>query len=152
MKNLFSYFFLFTGLLLIVGCLQYKEVEVVKVTEVGLKKIALTGIDIEVAMQIKNPNNYDISIVDSDLTLFGEGEKIGVARVKEKITLKKKSNKIYRFTVHTSSSDIFSSAVPLLMSYLGKDSLVLKVEGSLKARAKGLSKRFPVNFEERIKI
>lgn len=132
--------------------MQYKEVEVVKVTEVGVKKIALTGIDIEVAMQIKNPNNYDISIVDSDLTLFAEGEKVGVAQVKEKVTLKKKSNKIYRFTVHTSSEDILSSAVPLLMSYFGKDNVTLKVDGTLKARAKGLSKRFTVNFEERIKI
>lgn len=152
MKKFFSYFFIVTNLIFILGCLQYKEVEVVKVTEVGVKKIALTGIDIEVAMQIKNPNNYDISIVDSDLTLFAEGEKVGVAQVKEKVTLKKKSNKIYRFTVHTSSEDILSSAVPLLMSYFGKDNVTLKVDGTLKARAKGLSKRFPVNFEERIKI
>lgn len=152
MKKFFSYFFIVTNLIFILGCLQYKEVEVVKVTEVGVKKIALTGIDIEVAMQIKNPNNYDISIVDSDLTLFAEGEKVGVAQVKEKVTLKKKSNKIYRFTVHTSSEDILSSAVPLLMSYFGKDNVTLKVDGTLKARAKGLSKRFTVNFEERIKI
>lgn len=132
--------------------MKYKEVEVVKVTEVGVKKIALTGIDIEVAMQIKNPNNYNISIVDSDLELFADGKKIGVAQVKEKVTLKKKSNKIYRFTVHTSSEDILSSAIPLLITYFGKDNVSLKVDGSLKAKAKGLSKRFPVNFEERIKI
>lgn len=134
------------------GCMEYKEVEVVEVSDVGIKSIGLTGIDVEVAMQIKNPNKYNISIVDSDLTLFADGEKIGIANVKEKVILKKKSNKTYRFTVHTSSEDILTSAVPLLMSYFGKDNLMLKIDGSLKARAKGLSKRFPVKFEERIKI
>lgn len=152
MKKYLSYLILIATVFHLTGCIKYKEVEVVKVTEVGVKKIALTGIDIEVAMQIKNPNNYNISIVDSDLELFADGKKIGVAQVKEKVTLKKKSNKIYRFTVHTSSEDILSSAIPLLMTYFGKDNVSLKVDGTLKAKAKGLSKRFPVNFEERIKI
>lgn len=152
MKKLIAYFLLLISFSAFTGCIQYKEIEVVEVSDIGVKSIGLTGIDIEVAMQIKNPNKYDISIVDSDLTLFAEGNKVGVAKIKEKVTLKKKSNKIYRFTIHTSASDIMTSAMPVLMSYLGKDNLMLKVEGNIKARAKGLSKRFPVKFEERIKI
>lgn len=152
LKNINLYLSLALLTFSFIGCIQYKEVEVVEVSDIGVKSIGLTGIDVEVAMQIKNPNKYDISIVDSDLTLYTEGNKIGVAKVKEKVTLKKKSNKIYRFTIHTSASDIATSAIPVLMSYLGKDNLMLKVEGDIKARAKGLSKRFPVKFEERINI
>lgn len=134
------------------SCIQYKEVEVVDVPEVGIKKISLKGIDIEVAMQIKNPNKYDISIVDSDLTLFAEGKKVGVARVKEKIKLKKKSNKIYRFTIQTTASDILSSAIPVLTSFITKNNLDLQVQGDIKAKAKGIGKRFPVNFTQRVKL
>ena len=126
--------------------MEYKDVEVVDVGEVGIKNISTKGIEVQVAMQIKNPNKYDISIVDSDLTLFG------VARVKEKVTLKKKSNKIHRFTIQTSASDIASSAIPVLMGLIMKSDLELQVQGDIKAKAKGLGKRFPVDFKEKIKL
>lgn len=134
------------------GCMKYKEVEVVEVKEVGIKSISLKGIDIEVAMQIKNPNNYDISIVDSDLALFAEGEKVGRASVKEKIKLKKKSNKIHRFTIQTSASEILSGAIPVILSVLTKGNIELQVTGDIKAKAKGIGKRFPVNFKDRVKL
>ena len=134
------------------GCIEYKEVEVVEVSGVGIKKISLKGIEIEVAMQIKNPNKYNISIVDSDLTLFADAKKVGVARVKEKITLPKKSNKIHRFTIQTSVQDIVSNALPLLMNLMTKDNIEVGIKGDIKAKAKGIGKRFPVDFKERVKI
>jgi len=134
------------------GCLEYKEVEVVEVGDVGIKNISLKGIEVEVAMQIKNPNKYAISIVDSDLTLSADGNKVGEAKVKEKITLPKKSNKVYRFTIKTSVDDIVNSALPVLMSLMSKDNIELGVKGDIKAKAKGIGKRFPVDFKERVKI
>lgn len=134
------------------ACITYKEVEVVDVPDVGIKNFSMKGIDVEVAMQIKNPNNYDISIVDSDLTLFAEGKKIGIARVKEKIKLKKKSNQIYRFTIQTNAADILTGAVPVLMSLLLKDNLDVHIQGDIKAKAKGVGKRFPVDVKEKIKL
>lgn len=132
--------------------MQYKDVEVVKVVEFGVKNISLKGVEVGVAMQIKNPNKYDISIVDSDLTLFAEGEKVGIARLKEKVKLKKKSNKIYHFTIQTSAKDILSGAFPVLMGVLTKDTINMHVQGDIKAKAKGLSKRFPVDVKKRVKI
>ena len=152
LKRLVYLFVLTACSFCISSCLQYKDVEVVDVPEVGIKNISPKGIEIEVAMQIKNPNKYDISIVDSDLTLFAEGKKVGVARVKEKIKLKKKSNKIHRFTIQTSASDILSSALPVLLGVLTKSNMELHVQGDIKAKAKGLSKRFPVDFKEKIKL
>ncbi|MDF1673207.1 MAG: LEA type 2 family protein [Vicingaceae bacterium] len=134
------------------GCIEYKEVEVVEVSGVGIKNISLKGIEVEVAMQIKNPNKYNISIVDSDLTLFADGKKVGIARVKEKITLPKKSNKIHRFTIQTSVQDIVSNALPLLMNLMTQDNIEIGIKGDIKAKAKGVGKRFPVDFKERVKI
>ncbi len=134
------------------GCIEYKEVEVVEVSDVGVKGVSMSGVDIEVAMQIKNPNKYDISIVDSDLTLFAEGNKVGIAKIKEKVVLKKKSNKIYRFTIHTSAQDISVSAMPLMMSLMSKSNLEVQVKGDIKAKAKGIGKRFPVDFKEKVSL
>ena len=152
LRNLNSYLGLIILLLSFSGCIEYKEVEVVEVSGVGIKNISLKGIEVEVAMQIKNPNNYTISIVDSDLTLFADGKKVGVARVKEKITLSKKSNKIHRFTIQTSVQDIVSNALPLLMNLMTQDNIEVGIKGDIKAKAKGVGKRFPVDFKERVKI
>jgi LEA14-like dessication related protein len=106
LKNFIKYSFLFLLALSLFSCLQYKEVQIIKVTDVGIKDVSTKAIDIEVAMQIKNPNKYDISIVDSDLTLFLKGKKLGTANIKEKIKLKKKSNEIHRFVIQSNLKDI----------------------------------------------
>lgn len=124
----------------------------IEVSDVGIKDISMSGIDIEVAMQIKNPNKYNISITESDLTLFADGNKVGVANVKEKITLPKKSNKIHRVTIQTSVQDITSSAIPLLMSLMSRDNIEVQIKGDIKAKAKGIGKRFPVDFKDRVKL
>ncbi len=138
--------------LLFNSCMEYRDVEVVEVSNVGIKGISLSGIDIGVSMQIKNPNKYDISIVDSDLTLFAEGKKVGNAHVKEKIKIPKKSNKVHHFTVQSNPADIVSNAIPLLMSLMSKTTLEVQITGDIKAKAKGLSKRFPVDFKDKVKL
>lgn len=152
MRKIWQYGLLLSLIVQFTACITYKEVEVVDIPDVGIKNFSLKGIDVEVAMQIKNPNNYDISIVDSDLTLFAEGKKIGIARVKEKVKLKKKSNQIYRFTIQTSAADILTGALPVLMGLLLKDNLDMHIQGDIKAKAKGVGKRFPVDVKEKIKL
>ena len=152
MKKLLSYSLLVLFTFGLFGCIEYKEVEVIEVSDVGIKDISMSGIDIEVAMQIKNPNKYNISITESDLTLFADGNKVGVANVKEKITLPKKSNKIHRVTIQTSVQDITSSAIPLLMSLMSRDNIEVQIKGDIKAKAKGIGKRFPVDFKDRVKL
>ena len=135
-----------------IGCLEYKEVTVVDVTGVGIKDLSAKGVVVEVAMQIKNPNKYDINIVDSDLDLYLKGNKMGEAKIQEKITLPKKSNKIHRFTIKSSLQDVASGILPLIMEVVMTKSVDLQVKGDIKAKAKGIGKRFPVDFKERVKL
>ena len=134
------------------GCLEYKEVKVVDVTGVGIKDISTKGIVVEVSMQIKNPNKYAISIVDSDLDIYLKENKMGKAKLQEKITLPKKSNKIHRFTIKSSLKEITSGILPLMMGVLTNSNIDLQVKGDIKARAKGISKKFPVDFKEKVKL
>ncbi|MGB0887359.1 MAG: LEA type 2 family protein [Vicingaceae bacterium] len=134
------------------GCMTYKEVKVIDITDVGIKHFTAKGVEIEVAMQIKNPNNYNISIVDSDLQLFAKGNKVGTANIENKVTLPKKSNQIHRFIITSSLKDMGASAFPILMSVLGGDDIEVQVAGDIKAKAKGIGKRFPVDFKEKVKL
>ena len=134
------------------GCITYKEVQMIKVTDVGVKNFTTEGVEVEVAMQIKNPNNYKISIVDSDLDLFVKGNRIGTANIDNKVTLPKKSNQIHRFIIKSSLKDMGSSAIPLLMGVLGGGTIDLQIKGDIKAKAKGISKKFPVDFKKKVKL
>ncbi len=138
--------------LTLVSCFQYKEVEMLGVTDFGIKKISTKGITLAIAMQIKNPNNYKISIVKSDLVLFSKGRKIGTANIANKIVLPKKSNQIHQFIVVTTIKDMASKSLPLLMSILSKNAIELQIKGNIKARAKGLSKKIPIDFKKRMKL
>jgi len=135
-----------------IGCMTYKEVEIIEVTDVSLKQFTAKGVEVEVAMQIKNPNNYNISIVDSDLELFAKGSRVGIAKVEKKITLLKKSNQIHRFIIKASLKDLGIGAIPLAMSVLGGEPIDIHIKGDIKAKAKGVGKRFPVDFKKTVKI
>lgn len=150
-KTVFSLSFLIIAISTI-GCMTYKEVEVIDVTDVGVKQFTAKGVEIEVAMQIKNPNNYNISIVDSDLQLFAKGNRVGTANIENKVTLPKKSNQIHRFIITSSLKDMGSSAFPLIMSVLGGGDIEVQITGDIKAKAKGIGKRFPVDFKEKVKL
>ncbi len=152
MKDLAKYSFITLLVFTLSGCLQYKEVKVVDVGKIGVKEISMKGIKVEVEMQIKNPNKYDISIVDSDLDLYLKGNKMGEAKIQEKVTLPKKSNKIHRFTIQTNVKDLLSGALPVLLSLLTENSIELQVKGDIKAKAKGIGKKFPVDFKEKVKL
>tara|TARA_B100000809_G_scaffold264795_1_gene321636 strand:+ start:1486 stop:1953 length:468 start_codon:yes stop_codon:yes gene_type:complete len=135
-----------------VSCLSYQEVKVIEVTEVGVKQFTTKGVEVEVAMQIKNPNNYNINIVDSDLELFVKETRIGTATIENKVTLPKKSNQIHRFIIKSSLKDMGANVFPILMTVLGGGTIDLQIKGDIKATAKGIGKRFPVDFKEKVKL
>ena len=103
-------------------------------------------------MQIKNPNKYDISIVGSDLMIFLKGKKMGTAIIKEKIKLKKKSNDIYRFTIQSNLKDLASGALPVILGLITQSSVDIQIQGHIKAKAKGISKKIPIDFKETVKL
>ena len=152
MNTILKYCAILLIILSLSSCLEYKDVEVIKVTEIGIKEISAKGVDVEVAMQVKNPNKYNISIVDSDLNLFLKGNKMGTASIKEKVILKKKSNAIYRFTLQSSFKDIAAGGLPVLMGLMTQSSMEVQILGDIKAQAKGFSKRVPIDFTEKVKL
>jgi len=152
MKKLLKYSVLFLLLIQLSSCLKYEEVKMVKVVNVEMKNVSPKGMDIDVAMQIDNPNTYAISIVDSDLQFFVEGKKVGVATIKDNVKLNKKSNEVYHFTIQSKFGNIGAEALPLAMSLLSKSSIKVQLKGDVKAKAKGIGKRFPVDFTENVKL
>ena len=134
------------------SCIEYKDVEVIDVSDIRVKSLTTSVVEIEFKMQVNNPNNYKISVVDSDLELFIKNEKIGSAKIQDKIVFPKKSNKKHTVVVETGLSDMLSGAIPVLMGLMFDSNIELQVKGEIRARAKQLSKSFPVDFKERVEL
>lgn len=134
------------------SCFKYEDVVMKEVTNVSVNSFSANQIEIKVDMRIINPNNYKISIVDSDLELFVKNKKVGTSKIKDKIELPKNSDQTHQIVVVTNVGDMIGSAIPVILSVLFDDIVDLQVKGEIKARAKSLSKSFPVDFKERVKL
>ncbi len=134
------------------SCFKYEDVVMKEVTNVSVNSFSANNIEIKVDMRIINPNNYKISIVDSDLELFVKNKKVGTSKIKDKIELPKNSDQTHQIVVVTNVGDMIGSAIPVILSVLFDESVDLQVKGEIKARAKSLSKSFPVDFKERVRL
>lgn len=134
------------------SCFKYEEVVMKEVTNVSVNSFSANNIEIKVDMRIINPNNYKISIVDSDLELFVKNKKVGNSKIKDKIDLPKNSDETHQIVVKTTVEDMIGTAIPVILNVLFEDSVDLQVKGEIKAQAKSLSKSFPVDFKERVKL
>jgi len=138
--------------LTLTSCFKYEDVVMKEVTNVSVNSFSANNIEIKVDMRIINPNNYKISIVDSDLELFVKNKKVGTSKIKDKIELPKKSDQTHQIVIVTNVGDMIGTAIPVILSVLFDESVDLQVKGEIKARAKSLSKSFPVDFKERVKL
>ena len=132
--------------------MEYKDVQMIKVVDFGVKELSEKGVIFQVSMQLKNPNNYKIGIVGSDLDLYVENEKVGKVTLKDKIFLPKKSNKIHHFVFETDYTSLTTDPMAILGMVMGGGKLQIQVKGDIKAKAKGLSKKFPVDFKENVAL
>lgn len=149
LKSILAFIFIsFT----LTSCFKYEDVVMKEVTNVSVNSFSANNIEIKVDMRIINPNNYKISIVDSDLELFVKNKKVGTSKIKDKIELPKNSDQTHQIVVKTNVEDMIGTAIPVILSVLFEDSVDLQVKGEIKARAKSLSKSFPVDFKERVKL
>ena len=143
--------FFFASLFLF-SCIEYKDVVVKDVSDINVKSLTTDKVEIEFKMLIDNPNKYQISVVDSDLELFIKNDKIGSAKIKKKIVLPKNSTHNHTVVIETGLADMLSGALPVLLGLMFDKSIELQVKGEIRARAKSLSKSFPVDFKERVKL
>lgn len=138
--------------LTLTSCFEYEDVQLLKVTNIHLNNIFTKKIEIGVDLQIVNPNKYKINIVDSELELFLKGKKIGTAHIIDKIELPKNSDQIHKIAIATDLKDMLSDAIPVILGVLFDESIELQVKGNIKASAKALTKIFPIDFKERVRL
>ncbi|MCI5055186.1 MAG: LEA type 2 family protein [Flavobacteriales bacterium] len=135
--------------LLLVSCITYEDVEMLGLEDIKMKEFSTSGVEAIVSMKVKNPNNYKISIVNSDLDLFINGSKLGKAVIKDKIVIKKDRTEVYSFTVGAKPS---GGILGSLLSMAFSKNVKVGVKGKVKARAFMVSKSFDVDVEQNVSL
>ena len=141
----------FALLLAFTACVDYKNVEFLSLENATLNKISPSGIEADLWLKIKNPNDYKIKIETKDLTFFINGKEIGKARLTEQIELTKENTETYKTGIVVSLPADGNIDLGMIMLMSG-GKITLGIKGEIIGKAKGISKTVPIDFTESISI
>ena len=147
----FSLLFLFIVSTFITGCFSYEEVEMLGVENVEMVNLSDKEVEVEVTVKLKNPNNYKISIVGSDLDMYLNGTAMGKATLKNNVVIPKNSNQSHKIRISADPKALMSNPLGAIMGLLGKP-LEVGVKGKVKVKAKFITKKFDIDVKERVKM
>jgi len=134
-------------LLVISACFSYEEVTIVEFAVVDFKELSADGITVDISAQIRNPNNYKITVVKTNLLLSLNGINLGKANVRSKLVLPKNSNEVHKITVTLKGSQLETALPSILLSALGGQ-MNMRIKGTVTAKARLLRKKIDVDFTD----
>ncbi len=141
----------FAILLLVTACVDYKEVELISLENAELNKISLNGIEADLWVKIKNPNDYKIKVETKDLSFSINGKVVGKAKLAEQLELNKEGTEIYKTAILVSLPADGNFDLGLIM-LMGGGNITISLRGEIVGKAKGISKIVPVDFTRSISI
>ena len=133
------------------SCFDYEDVDFKGVQKFGLEDRSGGNITIRLDLKVSNPNKYNITIKKSALDVFVSGNKVGKAKMKNDIVLKKNKEDVYPLYLTLSEKDLLGSAMSSLGSLLS-GSMKVGIKGNIKAKVYGVGKKFPIDVEESVNL
>lgn len=142
-------FLLLTGLLS--GCMRYSKVELLGVRDAWITGMDNNGLTAMVEVEVSNPNNYVIQVMDPDVDLFVNGAPIGKAGMDSVLVLQPHSTQLYHIPLRASLNQA-GGMLPLLLGQAFSGPMKLRAQGTVVGKAKSLRKRFPFELEHEITL
>ena len=140
-------------MILLAGCMSYSDVELVGVQGAQVTRLDASGIAATVTVQVHNPNDYKISVMDPDMDLYVNGVALGKATLDSTIVLARNSTGTYSIPLHATLNNGQTNLLPLLMTAALGGSVKLGVKGTVVGKAGlFLRKRFPFEVEQEIDL
>lgn len=136
-------------MVLISSCKLYTDVEFKGVKSTKFGSINRQGVTCEIVVEIFNPNPYKITLLNSDVELSLEGQKLGRVELPASAVLDAETKSQLNLSCTVPSESIPAIAGSAIGLVFKKD-LMLEGKGTLQAKAILISKTFPVEFKQRI--
>ena len=152
-SGIWTYIFVIATCLTIVSCgWVYEDVKIEKVSNVQIKNFSQKGMDIIMEADIYNPNNYDITLVETDVDVYLNDNKYGKAVVKENVKLPKQSTTTHTFKIHTTYENLAAGGLSGMLNLFMSRNQKLKLDGKVKARVFFITKSFPFSLEQNVTV
>lgn len=140
--------------LLLSSCVSYDEVKITNIKQVDLKNFVGKEILLSAEVEIENPNSYSISVTDSDFDISTGNKLLGNFKIDNKVNIPKASKEYHELVFKVNMDDLAPGAQNTLLKMVlsGKQEMDLKVDGYIEAKAFLLKRKFPISFQDRVKI
>ena len=145
-----GHWLLFLLVVALQGCRVYRDVEFRGVKETRFTSLNSQGVSCEFDVEVYNPNPYKISLMQSDVSLFLEGTKLGEVQLPESAVLQAESATRMKLTCTAEPSNI-PKIVGGAIGLVFKKDIVIEGKGSVTAKAFLITKTVPVEFTQRIR-
>ena len=107
----------------------------------------------ESELKIKNPNGFQLSLVDSEFDIYIKGSKLAKARVDNKIKIPKNSEEYHKVVMKSDFEDFADGAlIQMLGLTLGSKEVDFKVDGYVTGKVFFFKKKVHVSHEEKVPL
>ncbi len=144
-------FFLLGFVLGFGACKNFKEVQCTGVSGFKVNKIDPKGMDADIFLQIKNPNNTGFSIYRSEFDVSYNGIHLGKAKLNKRVHIRANAEESYAFNLKGDFKNVNLMDVMKLVNGMSGRGM-LEVTGDLKAGKFLIRKKFPVALKERLSL
>lgn len=145
-------FLFYLAIVILSTSCAYKKLEVVEVKSVHVDEFSSKKVKITASLVLRNPNNFKVTISQSDLDLYLNGEKVATAAIKKRIELPENTEMIHDLVIDSSLNDVGIGALSSLFSVISRGVVKIGIKGSVKASAFKKTEWIPVDIEGDVKV
>ncbi len=153
-KTLKAFLFMTILSISLTACFDYKDVEIKDIKSIKLLDFSNKGLSVESEIKIYNPNNFKLSVVDSEFNFYVKGKKLGIASIEGNLKIPANSEEYYTVVLRSSNKDMSPNAIPMLIGITasGKDNIDFKIEGYIVGKAFLLKRKIEVSHSGKVPL
>jgi LEA14-like dessication related protein len=143
--------FILAVLLVFTSCRDIKEVQCTGVKGFKVNKLDTKGVDADILLGIKNPNSFGFSIYRSAFDVSYSGIYLGKAKLAKRVHIKGNAEEVYSFNLTNDFKNVeLGDVMKLLNGAIFKNTI--EIRGDLRVGRVFISKKFPVEIKEKVKL
>lgn len=129
------------------SCMTYEDIQFKGVSGFKVEKVSKELVKLKFEAEVYNPNNYNITVRAKNLDLGMNGSSLAKADLGKKVVIKKNTTDSYPVEVEVKLKDLMGKLGGSMLNVFSSKKLNLEINGNARVGAKGVSKKFPIQFE-----
>ncbi|MGQ0828037.1 MAG: LEA type 2 family protein [Bacteroidota bacterium] len=134
------------------SCGEYQDVTFMGIENVKVTSMSQQGVEADIIVRIKNPNNKSFTIYKSELDATLNGMNAGKARLSKNVRIKSNCEQTYTFKVKSDFSSLSMAELPKLLALAKSKNAKVGLKGNLKAGKLFIKKNFPVDISKNVPL